>query len=167
LAGVSVGGAAVLALGGSAAGRDPTITGDLLAVGGAVAVGMYIILGRWARRSVTAITYSLVVYGIAAAVLVGTAAAVGRPLWPYPAREFVLFFLLALLCTILGHSLISYGLKEVPAGEVSMMILLEPIFATIMAAIWLNELPGIVSVAGAIIVLGALLEATRTDRALN
>ena len=84
------------------------------------------------------------------------ASAWGSPLGPYPVREFVIFIALALLCTILGHSLINWTLRHLDAAEVSTYILLEPVCATVIVALFLGEIPGIVSVAGAALVLVSL-----------
>ncbi|MEX2441987.1 MAG: DMT family transporter [Alkalispirochaeta sp.] len=157
-------GAAILAVGGSSSGREPTLTGDLLAVAGAVAVSGYLVIGSWARRRVGAGVYSVIVYGTAAAVLVGFAAVTGQAMFSYTPVNYLIFAALAFFCTILGHGLINWGLKFVPAAEVSMYIVLEPVFATIMAMIWLDELPGLVTAAGGGIVLISLVAVTRRNR---
>jgi drug/metabolite transporter (DMT)-like permease len=150
---VAVGGAILLSFGGSVGGRPPTVTGDLLAFAGAVAVSGYLILGRWARRRVDAWTYSLIVYTVAAILLVIFATVADQPLTGYPVREFLIFGALAFFCTVLGHGLINWGLRYLSAGDVSMYILLEPVFATVMALIWLAEVPGVVTTIGALVVL--------------
>lgn len=157
-------GAAILAIGGSSSGRQPTVAGDLLAVAGAVAVSGYLVIGSWARRSVGAGVYSVIVYGIAAAVLSLFAVVTGQALFSYAPVDYLLFAALAFFCTILGHGLINWGLKYVPAAEVSMYIVLEPVFATIMAVIWLDELPGLVTAAGGLLVLGSLMVVTHRNR---
>jgi len=157
-------GATVLAVGGSSSGRPPTAAGDLLALAGAVAVSGYLVIGSWARRNVGAGVYSVIVYGIAAAVLTGFALLTGYELGSYSLRNYLLFAALAFFCTILGHGLINWGLKYVPAAEVSMYIVLEPVFATIMAMIWLDELPGIVTGLGGSLVLLSLAVVARRNR---
>ncbi len=149
-------GAIVLSAGGSVAGRSPTVAGDMLALAGAAGVAGYLVIGRWARRFVPVSIYSFAVYGVAAAALSFVARAWGTPLGPYPVREFALFIALALFCTILGHSLINWTLRHLDAAEVSTYILLEPVFATVIVALFLGEIPGIVSVAGAFLVLVSL-----------
>ncbi len=158
-------GAAVLAIGGSSSGRQPTVAGDLLALAGAVAVSGYLVIGSWARRQVGAGIYSVIVYGIAAAALTVFAGITGQELLSYSPRNYALFAGLAFFCTILGHGLINWGLKYVPAAEVSMYIVLEPVFATIMAIIWLDELPGMVTATGGLLVLLSLMVVTRRNRA--
>ena len=157
----AVAGAVVLSLGGSAAGREPTLEGNLLAFTGAVAIAGYLVIGGRLRRSMDAWSYSLRVYGISAAGLVALALLRGVPLTGYPARDVMLVVLLALLCTILGHGLINWGLRYVSAADVSMLILLEPIFATVMAMVVLAEVPGPLSAVGAFLVVGSLALVSR------
>lgn len=163
----AIAGALILSLGGSRSGVEPTVAGDLLAFAGAVAVAGYLVIGRWARRTMGVWRYSLAVYAVAAVALVGLAAVSGVALGGYGTRNLVLFAALAFFCTILGHGLINWGLRFVPAGEVSMLILLEPVFATIMAVIWLGEIPGGVTIAGAVVVLASLGLVTRERRRIR
>ena len=149
-------GAVVLASGGSISGRAPTLYGDLLALLGGVAVAGYLMIGGWARHHVSASQYNLAVHSVAAVALIALAAAFGRPLWPYPPREFALFAALAFFCTILGHSLLNWALKSVRASDVSLAILLEPVFASSLAAVLFYEIPGPRTVVGALIILGAM-----------
>jgi drug/metabolite transporter (DMT)-like permease len=156
-------GAAILTVGGSSSGRQPTLAGDLLAVAGAVAVSGYLIIGSWARRYVGAGIYSVIVYGIAAGVLTVFAAVTGQAMFSFSPVDYAIFAALAFFCTILGHGLINWGLKFVPAAEVSMYIVLEPVFATIMAMIWLDELPGVITAVGGLLVLVSLIVVTRRN----
>jgi len=149
-------GAVLLSTGGSISGRPPTVTGDLLAFLGAVAVAVYLMIGGWARRTVSAMTYNIAVHGVAAGVLVAATVAVGLPLTGYPAREYLLFGALAIFCTILGHSLMNWALAYVDASDVSVAILLEPIFASAIAAYLFDEIPGVRTLVGAAVVLVSL-----------
>jgi drug/metabolite transporter (DMT)-like permease len=153
---VALAGAVLLSAGGSARGMQPTVAGDLLALAGAVAVAGYIVIGSYVRRTLTAGWYNFLVHLVAAVVLMGIAAAFRQPLAPYPWREFAIFAALAVFCTILGHSLVNWALKFVSAPDVSLAILLEPVFASVLAALLFGEIPGFRTVLGALVVLGAL-----------
>lgn len=145
-------GAIILGTGSSSGGIAPTVTGDVLAFLGAVAVSGYILIGRFVRSSVPAGQYNFRVYVTAALVLFPAAAIAGQPLGPYPNREFLIFFALAFVCTLLGHSVFNWALKYVRATSVSSSILLEPVFATVMAFFLFGEIPGAISLVGAILV---------------
>lgn len=161
---IAVGGAVVLVTGTSSGGTAPTLRGDFLAVLGAVAVSGYILLGRVVRPHVTAGIYNFRVYAVAAVVLFPTAILVGDPLGPYELREFLIFFALAFVCTLLGHSVFNWALKYVPAGSVSVSILLEPVFATVMAFFLFLEVPGPLSLFGAVLVFVGIYLVVRNGR---
>lgn len=152
----AMGGAVLLSLGGSAAGTEPTAAGNFLALFGAIAVTGYMIVGRWARRSMGAASYNATVYLVAAVVLLPAAFAMGQSLGPFPLREYLIFAALALVCTILGHGVFNWALRFVPALEISTAVLLEPVFASIMAAVLFGEIPGLRTVAGAVVILGSV-----------
>ncbi len=149
-------GAVVLAGGGSVSGRVPTLGGDLLAAGGAVAVAGYIVIGSFVRRTMTARWYNFSVHLVAALVLIGLAGVFRRPLYPYALREYMIFAALAVFCTILGHSLLNWTLRYVSAPDVSLSILMEPVFASILAAFLFGEVPGLQTIFGASVVLASL-----------
>ncbi|MFP4210457.1 MAG: DMT family transporter [Alkalispirochaeta sp.] len=149
-------GAILLSTGGSISGRPPTVAGDALAFLGAVAVAVYLMIGGWARRSLSAVKYNIAVHSVAAVVLVVATRTSGFPLFGYPIREYVLFGALAFFCTILGHSLMNWALAHVDASDVSVAILLEPIFASTIAAYLFEEIPGVRTLGGAAVVLISL-----------
>lgn len=149
-------GAGILAMGGSLTGITPTAAGNALALVGAVAVAGYLVLGRSVRQYTGAAEYNLLVYGTAALVLLIFAGIAGQSFGPYTIREFAIYLALALFCTILGHGLFNWALRQLPATEISLAVLLEPVFASFMAVLVFGEIPGPVSVAGAIIILGSL-----------
>lgn len=157
----AVAGALVLSLGGSAAGREPSLQGNLLAFSGAVAIAGYLVIGGRVRRHMDAWSYSLRVYSVSAVVLLGIALVARVSLLGHPMRDLVLVLLLAFFCTILGHGLINWGLRYVPAVDVSMLILLEPVFATLMAIAVLGEIPGPLSALGAVVVIASLMLVSR------
>ncbi len=152
----AVGGAVLLSMGSTISGITPTVTGNVLAFLGALAVAAYMVIGRWARRETSASAYNTLVYGTAAAVLFPFALVLGQSIGPFPLREYLLLAALAFFCTILGHGLFNWALRFIPATEVSLAVLLEPVFASLMAAVLFQEIPGPVTVLGAVIILGSL-----------
>lgn len=148
-------GGALLAAAGAGDGQS-RLLGNLLAVGGAVAVSGYIIIGRVLRQRMSLNRYTLIVYGTAGILLVATTAIAGHPLLVTSVRELVIFVALALLCTNLGHSLISWSLKYVRPTLVSVSILGEPVVATTLALIIFQEVPTAWTFTGGAIVLIAI-----------
>ena len=140
------------------------IGGNLLALAGAAAVAGYMLLGSSLRRRVGALQYNALVYGVAALILFPLARLFGAPLAPFPPREYLIFAGLAFFCTILGHALFNWALKYVRATFVSTSILLEPVFATVMAIFVLGEIPSILTLLGGVVVIGALWGIARGER---
>ncbi len=155
-------GSALLSYGDFALGSE-ALLGNALAVAGAIAVAGYMLLGRFLRRRIDATVYNITVYSVAAAILLPMAIVAGNPISGYPFSEFVLFAALAFFCTILGHSIFNWALKYVPASSVSTSILLEPIFATLMAAALFDEVPGVLAILGGSIVVISLYLVIRLD----
>jgi len=133
-----------------------SLVGDLLAFSGALAVSVYFVIGRYARRGLDNTIYSTIVFAVAAVILTIGVLLSGEPFLPVSLRETGIFFLLALVCTVLGHSILNWTMKHIPATEVSLAILMEPVIATIMAAILFEEIPALRSYAGGGIIIVAL-----------
>ncbi|MDR6226580.1 DMT family transporter [Desmospora profundinema] len=138
-----------LAIGGTA------LFGDFLALMGAAMVTGYWLTGQYLRQSLSLMTYTYVVYGTAGMLLALAAVAMDQPLAPYPATDWLLFLALALFPTLLGHSILNWSIRWVPATTVSVSILGEPVGASILAAIFFAEVPTLWQwVGGALIVYG-------------
>lgn len=167
--GVATMGALVVALpdlwsDGGAAFRGRAVLGDGLALVGAVTAAMYYVAGRRLRATMGLWAYVGIVYGACFVVLVGLAAAVRTPLWPYASRDMGIFALLALGPMLLGHTLMNWALKHVRAYQVNVVLLGEPIGATLLAALLpgIRERPSAVTLVGGAIVLAGILLAERT-----
>lgn len=157
-------GSAILSYGDLALGPEAML-GNALAVAGAISVAGYMLLGRFLRRHVTALSYNWSVYTVAAAILLPASLLAGNPLNGYPPVEFAIFAALAFFCTVLGHSIFNWALKYVSASSVSTSILLEPIFATLMALVIFEEVPGPAALVGGIIVVASLYMVIRLENA--
>ncbi len=129
------------------------ILGDLMALIGAVCAGIYLFIGRHLRARIDNLGYILPVYSTAAVTLLIISLAYGENLTDYSAKSWIFFVLLALIPTVLGHSLYNWLLKYVSAHKVATTILGEPIGATILAIFFFNQIPGWWTVAGGILIL--------------
>ncbi len=136
--------------------------GDILALIGAITAGGYLMVGRRIRQKLDNRYYILPVYTIAAVTLLLIAFPFHSPMIDYPFKSWIYFFLLALIPTILGHSLYNYLLKYIRAHLVAVTILGEPIGAAVLAAIIFAELPSTATyIGGAMILSGILLALIR------
>jgi drug/metabolite transporter (DMT)-like permease len=161
--GATIVGSIVISLGDWGRG-DGSIFGDLMALAGAVFVSLYILIGRKARRTLALPLYAFLVYGSSTVVLLLLALFTGTPLFSYGPRELLIFFLLALVCTIGGHTLFNWALKYVEPVFISTAILGEPLFASVLALLIFGEVPGLNVLLGGVLVLGGLFFFTRLTR---
>jgi drug/metabolite transporter (DMT)-like permease len=127
--------------------------GDVLALIGSIAAGIYILGGRKSRKSISLIPYVFVVYGICTICLLAACLIISAPIYPLPAEEYQLFILMAIIPTIFGHTLYNYALKYVKAQIISVSLLGEPIGSTILAMILLNEAPAELTIIGGCLIL--------------
>ncbi len=141
-------------------GRAPLI-GNLLALVGALTGSGYFLIGRRLRPHLSALTYTSLVYGIAAALLTGLCLATGQRLWGYPPQTYLLFALMALIPQLLGHSSFNYALGFLPAAYVMVAVVSEPIGASLLALLLLAEVPSRLTVLGGAVILGGIIVAGR------
>ena len=153
---VAFSGVAVIAVSDYSVGED-TLLGDALAFLGGICAGIYFLSGRVARRTLGVLPYSFSVYGISSLILFVSAAIAGDVLVVSDGREIGLFLLMALIPTVLGHTMFNYALRRVPAHIVSTSVLGEPVGATLLAYLLIpGEVPGIWIIIGGALVVGGL-----------
>ncbi len=157
-AGIAVGLVGVMLIGiGDYGLSTTTVGGDLLALLGGVMVGLYLLAGRHFRQRISVLTYVLVVYASAAALLTVAALATGgmQPSGDI-GKEFILFLLLALVSQVGGHTVYNWCLKYVTAPVVSVSFVGEPVGAAILALVLLGEIPSFLVILGAIAALSGI-----------
>ncbi len=155
--------AAAFALAISGGSVEGSVLGNGLALAGSASFAGYVIIGRYVRRKLAAVTYTFAVYLVAAVSLAVVVGIAGLSFGPYPAREFLLFAALAFVCTLLGHSIFSWALRHVKAGIVSTSILGEPVIATVLALIVFDEVPSLVTVVAGAVILTCIYAFVRTE----
>ena len=152
---ITLGGSTLLAL--FDAGKHPSaFTGDLLAIAGACAFAVYLLIGRTVRKEISLSQYTLVVYGTSALTLVAITLAWGVPLKASRPEDYLYFLALGLVCTLMGHSLINYSLAHLKTTLVSTGIVIEPVFATLLGIIFYQEMPPLRGILASLLVIGGL-----------
>jgi len=117
------------------------LKGDFLSLIGAVMAALYLTLGRGMRKKLNLLPYVFLVYSISTLVILPFCFIAGLNFSPLSWKNFLLFMLLALIPTLLGHTLYNYILKFVKAHLVGMTILGEPVGASILAFLIFKEIP--------------------------
>ncbi len=154
MVGMSFGG---LISGAAVAGQRP-LYGNALAVVGAIAAAGYVLAGRSLRQRVSLIPYVTIVYGVCTVALFGVALTSDATvaLTAYPPTEWLLFLGMAVGPGIFGHTVINWSLKYVESSVVSVSLLGEPVGSTLLALVLLQQVPGIATVIGGLVVLGGI-----------
>ncbi len=138
--------------------------GDLLALGAAVLVSGYLLIGRRLRGSAVSLpAYTFFTYGSSALLLVLMSLGTRTAFYPYPAQDWLLFLGLALVCTVLGHTVFNWVLRYVQASVVSVSVLGEPLGAIIWASVFLREYPTQRQMIGAGFIFAGLFLFTRAS----
>ncbi|RDD62872.1 DMT family transporter [Ferruginivarius sediminum] len=129
--------------------------GDALALLAALLAVGYFMFGQSVRQRLSLMVYTFIVYGMATAVLLIYDVANGYALTAYPTTDWFYFLLMAIGPTLLGHSMLNWSVKWLGVSVISMAVLLEPIGASVLAYIILDEAPHLTQyIGGAIILLG-------------
>ncbi len=156
---LAIAGSAVIGAGDLGEGTH-RLTGDLLALAGAVAAAGYMLLGRNLRARLSLLAYVFPVYATAAVLLLGMSFLAGVPLTGYPSGAWLWVFLLALVPQIVGHSSFNWALGYLSATFVALTVLAEPVGSVILAWLVLDEPPTWAALAGGVLILGGIAVAS-------
>ena len=122
-------------------GREYLI-GGLLALARAFLAGLYLFIGRGIRSKIDNLSYVFPLYTMASITLLVICLINGENMINYDFKTWGFFFLLALIPTVIGHSLYNWLLGFIPAHKVATTVLGEPIGASILAVIFFSQIPG-------------------------
>ena len=155
-------GISVIAMGDAGEGTS-NLTGDILALIGGIMLGLYILGGRFYRKNLDLTTYVTPVYSVAAVILILMSLITGTQLTGFSYSTYGLFFLIALIPMIFGHTLYNWVLRYLSAPVVSLSLLGEPVGASILAFLLLGETPNSFTIfGGGITLLGIFISAYRS-----
>lgn len=161
--GVTLGGSVLIAFADSGSGGTH-LYGDILSLLAAIAVAVYVLIGREVRKTASTTVYTYIVYSSCAAVLLLMCLIQGNALWGYGISGIIVGLLLAVFSTILGHSIFSWCLKYYSPSFVSASKLCEPVAAAILAGFLFGEIPSVMQIAGGILILGGVLYYSRLEK---
>ncbi len=154
---VAVAGALLIGMN-SIAGLSGDITGDVLALLGAIFMAGHWLCNRYARRTVDALPFTLLLYTQTALLLALSLPFLGGFQMTWKALLAVAG--LAVGCTLLGHSMFTLALGKVSATVVSFALLGEPVGAMLWSMVMFGEIPtpllligGTVTIAGLVLYL--------------
>jgi drug/metabolite transporter (DMT)-like permease len=132
------------------------LSGDLLALAGALTAAGYYVIGRRVRATVGVWTYATIVYAVAALALAIVALGRDVPLTGFAGRDWAVFGALAAGPMLVGHTGMNYALKHYRATTVNVAALGEPVGAALIAWLWLHESPPVLALIGGAVVLAGI-----------
>ncbi len=134
---------------------EMVVLGNILALLSALMMSCYLLFGQYLRRTLSLMTYTYVVYGAGATcvfiyLIITRGSVVG-----YSSQNWVTFFALALIPTIMGHSVFNWVVKLVGASSVSLATVFMPICAASLAYFFIGEVMSISqTIGGSVILIG-------------
>ncbi len=145
--------------------RDPTATysdplfGNLLAFTAACMFVGYILIGRNMSSKSTWLDQVTRIYSTTAVASVAIAVVVGTTWADFSLPAVSVGLGLAFGAQLIGHGALNYAVKSVPPTLLSTLILAEPLFATLLAAVLFAEWPGLPSGAAMGLTLAGIVAA--------
>lgn len=132
------------------------LKGDGLALLGALAVVGYFIIGRKARTRISLLGYVTPLYAVCAVLLLLWVLAAREPLYPFSATQWAYFAALAVVPTILGHTVFNWAIKHVRPSAISLAFLGEPVAASVLAFFFFAQRPPLATLVGGALVLAGV-----------
>ena len=145
----------------SATATDPTL-GNILGACSGVTWALTVLGLRWlALRSVSGPEKPIaaVIAGCFLASVVGAIFAL--PFDGLTPGNWAIVVYLGVFQIALAYVLITEGIRHMPALEVSLLLLIEPVLSPVWVWLWLEELPGVLALVGGAIVIAATALYTR------
>jgi drug/metabolite transporter (DMT)-like permease len=152
--------------------RSGELVGDLVCFVSMLLFALYLALGRRNRDIPSIWLYVVPLYAIAGLACLTVGAGRLRSALEFPVREWLLLLALAVVPTILGHSLLNGAMKHFRGNVVSVCNVGQFVFAAVSAWVVFGELPkpafwpaALLVVAAAVIALRGTARATVEDPA--
>ncbi len=133
-----------------------SILGNGLALLAAFAMGAYLIIGGQLRTRIDLLSYLALIYSGAAVILLAATLIMGYSLFGYSGQTYLMMVLLALVPQLIGHSSLNLAVRLVPVTLVSVAILGEPVGATLLGGLILDEIPTVNEIVGGLLILGGI-----------
>ncbi|HST80838.1 MAG TPA: DMT family transporter [Kineosporiaceae bacterium] len=148
-----------------AARSSDALLGDLLSVVGAITAAGYVVVGDRVLRTASTAVYTLLAYGVCAALLLPVCLVTGTQLVGFSERTWIQLAIVTIGAQLLGHTLLNAALPRIGVTPVALAILLEVPGATLVAWAWLGRVPPLSVLPGTLLMLLGLVIVVRSRRA--
>ena len=137
--------------------------GDLLGVLCGFTYGIYLILTSRTRSQMDSITYSWILACSGTATLLLVNLALGSLTQTISTQSLLLILAMSLSSQVLGWILINHALGLLPVALASVVLLGQPIVATILGILILTEVPSLIQAVGGILCLSGIFIVQRSN----
>ncbi len=137
-------------------GWNKGLSGDLLALFSAFCLAAYLLIARKIGHNIPILRYLLYVYGTAALFILPILIFRRLEFWDLSASVWFFLFLLTVGPNLVGHSMLNWASRRIETYKVNMVLLSESVFATLLAALLLNEYPAYEFYLGAALILAGI-----------
>ncbi len=117
------------------------LIGDFLAIISALCFAFYIMIARKHKDEQNFIRYLTYIYGSASFFCAAYILMIGDLFWGYSTQSWLLMILLAIGPNLLGHSTLNWASRHMEIFKVNLVMLLEPVLATLSGIIFIAEYP--------------------------
>lgn len=139
------------------------VTGTLLAIYSAFCFSCYAVLLRWGQKTQMSVAliwnaiYLLLVSGLVLLLPTGLSEAAGPGAFAIGWRNFGAVFLMGAVQLTLGLLLFTAGSRSVPAAQLTLIALVEPVLSPLWAWFVSRELPPVWTFIGGAVIVGAIV----------
>ncbi|AXI08031.1 EamA family transporter [Oceanobacillus zhaokaii] len=142
--------------------------GDIFAILAAIAFSIFQLLAQPMRRRVSFITHTFIVFSVGLVVLTIYNIGQQHSFVSFPVHYWWVFIALAIVPTFFGQYLFNWAAKWMNTSTISFAITFQPVGATILALLILNEMVSWYQVlGGSIIIFGLLLLIVSTTKKIE
>ena len=128
------------------------LSGNMMALFAAVTEALYLLCGRKAREDMSTISYTMILYSFTLFWMVIMALFTGVPA-SVPAKGLLWAGLLAVVSTLLGHSMANVSLKYFKAATVSALMMSGIVTGPLIVFLFLGDVTTLFSAIGGTIIL--------------
>lgn len=132
------------------------VLGDFCSFLGAAAYAVHLLFGQSLMKKMSGAPYSFIVFCIAGMCLLIYNVSAGIEIFHYSLKNWAAFLLLAVVSTVLGHMLFNISLKYVDATKITMLVVAEPVIATLLAWGLFGEAVGAIQMIGGLVTLAGI-----------